>query len=89
MELLQVGNDYSVCHRCVCGTRRYLLRQIKFFFVRVKDVVQWHKQTANVKKINQNTKNLAKMSGFEVVCPFRNHMVTQFCTIHNYHIKKT
>lgn len=77
MELLQVGHNYSVCHRCVRGTRSYLLKQMKFFFFfQVYYVVQWHKQTANMKKIHHNTKNLAKMSGFEVVCPFRNHMVS-------------
>ena len=46
------------------------------FFFQVYYVVQWHEQTANVKKIHHNTKKLAKICGFEVVCPFRNHMVS-------------
>lgn len=76
MELLQVRKDYSVCHRRVSGTRSYLLKQLKIYFFQVYYVVQRHKQTANAKKIHHNTKNLAKISGFEVVCPFRNHMVS-------------
>ena len=73
MELLQVRKDYSVCHWRVSSTRSYLLKQLKISFFQVHHVVQRHKQIVNAKKIHHNTKNLAKISRLEVVCPFRNH----------------